>query len=81
MANGNLERRVTKLEQAGGGASDFDERLRKFCDTAGYEYEALKNAVKGHETELYLGKDGGITWEGFLVIVRCVCPEVMQSAR
>jgi hypothetical protein len=80
----NLKQRVEKLEKAQGAVPDFDDRLRKYCDQRGWDhkgYEGLRDALKGHESELHIDQDGGITYEGFLVIVRCVCPEVLEPHR
>jgi hypothetical protein len=71
----NLKQRIEKLEKAqGGGASDFDSRLRKYCEHAHYDYDFIRNAVNGHESEIQISEDGYLTYENFLTIYRCVCP-------
>jgi hypothetical protein len=74
MANGSLERRVTKLEKTGGGVVDFDSRLRKYCANQQYDYDFVRNAVKGHEAEIHITEDGLLTYESFQTIYRCRFP-------
>ncbi|MGI9069858.1 MAG: hypothetical protein ACR2JB_00660 [Bryobacteraceae bacterium] len=71
MANGSLERRVEKLEKNGGGASDFDVRLRKFCDRLHADFDQTRNAVKGHEAKIHMDENGAMTYECFRVVARC----------
>ncbi|MGI9074265.1 MAG: hypothetical protein ACR2JB_23795 [Bryobacteraceae bacterium] len=44
MANGSLDRRVTKLEKDCSGVSDFDSRLRRYCATQNDPANTLQSA-------------------------------------
>ncbi len=57
MANGSLERRITKLEKASGGVSDFGERLRKFCAHGHITYtDEMREALRGPEAEIHISE-------------------------
>ncbi|MGI9070813.1 MAG: hypothetical protein ACR2JB_05655 [Bryobacteraceae bacterium] len=73
MANGSLERRLSKLEKAGGGVSTFDERLRKFCAHGHVRYtDEMREALRGHEAEIHISEDGLMTYENFRIVCRCL---------
>ncbi|MGI9071439.1 MAG: hypothetical protein ACR2JB_09020 [Bryobacteraceae bacterium] len=64
MANGSLERRITKLEKA---------RLRKFCAHGHITYtDGMREALRGHEAQIHISEDGLMTFECFRIVARCL---------
>ena len=71
----DLMRRIEKLEGRI-GASEFETKLRAVVRQWGGNEEAYLRAARGREQTLgpELGKDGTITWEGYLRLQELLHP-------
>ena len=65
----DLKQRIEKLERQVGVAG-FEIKLRALVRRWGGNEEAYLRAARSYERQLgqALGEDGGITWEGFLLL-------------
>ena len=66
----DLKRRLKQLEARVGAE---DHQLRRLAAQLHIDSERLLGAVQGREAELHSHSiDGGIAWEGFLLLAQCM---------
>lgn len=70
----DLKRRIEKLEKAEGTDGDWDLKLKKLCERGNFDYEQMRNALKGHEREIPILEGGYVTFKTLRIIAHYLSP-------